>query len=132
MLGVLLLGGRVTRASPPSMYSAHVQTHKQAASRCEPASNPGYSVAVTERAVGPGGGSVVSKANKTSTFNYNCNPGYFPARRHELTSLPLFPQNGANIGFEMYFVPSTFTVPGPNGHYGPNGPNKTKTCLDIL
>ena len=46
------------------------------ASRCEPVTNPGYSVAVVERAVGPGGGSVVSKANGTSTFNYNMNPGY--------------------------------------------------------
>lgn len=37
----------------------------QVTSRCEPKTNPGYSIAVTERSLGPGGGSVISYANGT-------------------------------------------------------------------
>jgi hypothetical protein len=48
-------------------------------SRCEPASNAGYSVTVVERTVGLGGGSVISKANGSSGYAYNMNAAYFPA-----------------------------------------------------
>ena len=49
-----------------------------AAEACDPG-NPGYNVEVLERSIGPGGGSLVSFANSTSAFPYNCNPAYFPA-----------------------------------------------------
>ena len=36
-------------------------------------------IAVTERALGPGGGAVISYENGTSDFRYNFNTAYFPA-----------------------------------------------------
>ena len=31
-----------------------------------------------DRSLGPGGGSIISKANGTSSYNYNMNAAYFP------------------------------------------------------
>jgi len=42
------------------------------------AATAGYSLAVTNRSLGPGGGAVISFENGTSSFKYNFNAGYFP------------------------------------------------------
>ena len=52
-------------------------------SQCEPASNPGYSLDVVERSIGPGGGAVISKANGTSSFDYSFTAAHFPGRTEQ-------------------------------------------------
>ena len=52
-------------------------------SQCEPAANPGYSLDVAERSLGPGGGAVISMANGTSSFDYSFTTAYFPGRTEE-------------------------------------------------
>jgi len=51
--------------------------------RCEPTSNPGYSLDVVERSLGPGGGAVISKANGTSSFDFSFTTAWFPGRSEQ-------------------------------------------------
>ena len=101
------------------------------ASRCEPAFNPGYTVQVVERALGPGGGAVLSKANGTSGFNYSMNAAYFPASsapgavdglvvrvgnqaRYGPTGLAVVRRIGGNSSMHFEFVDDTkLVVPCP-------------------
>ena len=51
--------------------------------QCNPTTNPGYSVDVVERSLGPGGGAVISKANGTSSFDYSFTTAWFPGRTEQ-------------------------------------------------
>ena len=46
------------------------------------AAAPAYDVAIVDRALGPGGGSVISQANGSSTFLYNFNAAWLPLPGH--------------------------------------------------
>ena len=54
---------------------------------CEPKTNPGYSIAVVDRSLGPGGGAVISHANGTSSYLYNMNVRISPLHASEPASL---------------------------------------------
>ena len=43
----------------------------------------GYDVRIVDRTLGPGGGSIISKANGTSSYAATFNPAWICARRNE-------------------------------------------------
>ena len=67
---------------PPSPPGPHPHPHPGPPPApvvpCDCNVTAGYSATIVARSIGPGGGSVVSKANGSSTLEFNFNPTWFP------------------------------------------------------
>jgi hypothetical protein len=67
-----------------------------------------YSVEVTERALGPGGGPLISFANGSSAFRQNLNPAWIPlGREHPGGALFVRVSHNESAGSQLAFVRAT-------------------------
>jgi hypothetical protein len=64
---------------PAMLLAAHCHAERAIATVRRPAAAaPAYSVAITDRSLAPGGGSIISQVNGTSEYRYNFNAAWLP------------------------------------------------------